>query len=228
MRPRSREINIFNLSMLDVIAGAMGAFLIVMVVLLPHYRKQSPTPQVTPETVQRLEQERASAQAAAAHAQAEAQAARTEAQAARAQLAAAESRNTELQRELQKTFLLIHIHWPTLGADLDLHVVDPAGHEFYWERRTVEGASGELSVDSIIGPGNEVFTDARAKPGDYRVYVHFFNNHGPDTRATVNGAVLFREGTQRLPSLDLRKGQPKQLMAVLRLDAEGRVRLVPP
>jgi hypothetical protein len=59
MRPRSRDINIFNLSMLDVIAGAMGAFLIVMVVLLPYYRKQSPTPPVTPETVQRLEQERA-------------------------------------------------------------------------------------------------------------------------------------------------------------------------
>ena len=221
MRPRSRDINIFNLSMLDVIAGAMGAFLIVMVVLLPYYRKQSPTPPVTPQTVQRLEQERASAQAAAARAQAEAQS-------ARAQLAAAESRNTELRQELKKTFLLIHIHWPTLGTDLDLHVVDPAGREFYWERRNNPGATGELSVDSIIGPGNEVFTDARATPGDYRVYVHFFNTHGGVAASTVNGAVLFREGTQRLPSLDLRMGQPKQLMAVLRLDAEGRVRLVPP
>jgi len=129
---------------------------------------------------------------------------------------------------LKKTFLLIHIHWPTLGADLDLHVVDPAGHEFYWERRSVAGASGNLSVDSLIGPGNEVFTDGAAAPGDYRVYVHFFNTHSGMAESAVDGAVLFREGTLRLPGLTLRMGQPKQLMAVLRLDAEGRVGLVPP
>lgn len=40
MRKRNREINIFNLSMLDVLAGAMAAFLIIMVVLLPYYRKE--------------------------------------------------------------------------------------------------------------------------------------------------------------------------------------------
>lgn len=33
-----REINIFNLSMMDVISGAMGAFLIIMVVLMRYYK----------------------------------------------------------------------------------------------------------------------------------------------------------------------------------------------
>lgn len=37
MKKRNREINIFNISMLDVIASAMGSFLIIMVVLLPYY-----------------------------------------------------------------------------------------------------------------------------------------------------------------------------------------------
>jgi uncharacterized membrane protein YgaE (UPF0421/DUF939 family) len=41
MKPRNREINIFNLSMLDVISGAMGAFLIIMVILLPYYKKET-------------------------------------------------------------------------------------------------------------------------------------------------------------------------------------------
>lgn len=41
MKPRNREINIFNLSMLDVISGAMGAFLILMVVALPYYKKDT-------------------------------------------------------------------------------------------------------------------------------------------------------------------------------------------
>ena len=41
MKPRNREINIFNISMLDVISGALGAFLIIMIVLFPYYKKES-------------------------------------------------------------------------------------------------------------------------------------------------------------------------------------------
>ena len=37
MKPRNREINIFNLSMLDVICGALGAFLILFLIAAPHY-----------------------------------------------------------------------------------------------------------------------------------------------------------------------------------------------
>lgn len=39
MKPRNREINIFNLSMLDVISGALGAVLIVLVMLFPYFGK---------------------------------------------------------------------------------------------------------------------------------------------------------------------------------------------
>ena len=41
MRKNNKELNIFNLSFLDVICGAMGAFLIVMVILLPYYKKEA-------------------------------------------------------------------------------------------------------------------------------------------------------------------------------------------
>ncbi|HNR76909.1 MAG TPA: hypothetical protein PKM48_07240 [Parvularculaceae bacterium] len=37
MRPRNREINIFSLSLMDVISGAMGAFLIIMIILARYY-----------------------------------------------------------------------------------------------------------------------------------------------------------------------------------------------
>ena len=39
MRPRNREFNILNMSFLDVICGAMGAFLIIMVILIPYYKQ---------------------------------------------------------------------------------------------------------------------------------------------------------------------------------------------
>ncbi|MGD9942247.1 MAG: hypothetical protein AB7L76_01645 [Burkholderiaceae bacterium] len=41
MKPRNREINIFNLSMLDVICGALGAFLILFLVAAPYYGNTS-------------------------------------------------------------------------------------------------------------------------------------------------------------------------------------------
>ncbi len=41
MKKLSREINIFNVSALDLFAAAMGAFLIIAVILFPYYMKNS-------------------------------------------------------------------------------------------------------------------------------------------------------------------------------------------
>src|SRR5690349_19686167 len=38
MRRRNREINIFNMSLLDILCGALGAFCFMMLVLLPYYK----------------------------------------------------------------------------------------------------------------------------------------------------------------------------------------------
>ncbi|MBZ5602716.1 MAG: hypothetical protein LAO79_10455 [Acidobacteriia bacterium] len=37
MKARSREINIFNMSLLDILCGALGAFCFMMLVLFPYY-----------------------------------------------------------------------------------------------------------------------------------------------------------------------------------------------
>ena len=42
MKRRSRDINVFSISMLDVIAGALGVFVLISVILLPHYQKSVP------------------------------------------------------------------------------------------------------------------------------------------------------------------------------------------
>lgn len=48
MKARNREINIFNLSMLDVICGALGAFLILFLIAAPHYGNTSSQPEGNP------------------------------------------------------------------------------------------------------------------------------------------------------------------------------------
>ena len=59
MKPRNREINIFNMSLLDVLCGALGTFCFLMLVLFPYYSigknaKQAPDipPGVDPKTLE--------------------------------------------------------------------------------------------------------------------------------------------------------------------------------
>lgn len=44
MRRRDREINIFNIAFLDVITGAMGAFILLVLLLAPYYTGPNPPP----------------------------------------------------------------------------------------------------------------------------------------------------------------------------------------
>jgi hypothetical protein len=75
----------------------------------------------------------------------------------------------------------VSLSWNT-DADVDLHVIDPAGEEIYWESR--ESASGgELDLDSNAacssdGPRNENITWAanHAPSGAYRVLVDYWSN----------------------------------------------------
>src|SRR5437660_7233447 len=46
MKQRSREINIFNMSLLDILCGALGTFCFMMIVLFPYY---STKPKNAPE-----------------------------------------------------------------------------------------------------------------------------------------------------------------------------------
>jgi len=104
VRRRNREINIFNLSMLDVIAGAMAAFLIIMIVLMPYYRKEHVDYQAM---LAQLRAQVAAAEAAAADADAALSAARAEAESARAAERAARSEANALRpRDLDLVIVL--------------------------------------------------------------------------------------------------------------------------
>jgi hypothetical protein len=43
MKPRNREINIFNMSLLDILCGALGTFCFLMLVLFPYYSQDKGT-----------------------------------------------------------------------------------------------------------------------------------------------------------------------------------------
>ncbi|WP_295882314.1 hypothetical protein [uncultured Thiohalocapsa sp.] len=207
MRARNRDISIFNLSMLDVITGAMAAFLIIMVVLLPYYRKEHIDYQAI---IADLERQLATTGAEAAQ--------------LRRQLAQAEARNAELARRLAKTFLVLYVRWSTRD-DVDLHVIDPSGARFYFERKIIAGRPGVLSEDTLVGPGNEVWEVRDAPPGDYRIEVQLFEVNDPGRVALVQGRVFHRDGSNAFPEVRLSREKQMKVVATINIAADGSVTL---
>jgi hypothetical protein len=235
--------------MLDVLSGAMAAFLIIMVVLMPYYRKEHVDYQAIiaelREQVTAAQQQADAAARAAQDAQAAMQAAQdaarqaqADAQAAAGRTAAAEAaarqaqqeaeqerqRAAGLARQLAKTFLVIYIRW-NIQDDIDLHLFDPSGAEFSFNRRTVPGRPGELSEDTQIGPGTEVWEIRDAPPGDYRVEAELFAIKGTTTPATVQGRVFHRDGSHVLSPVPLRRAHERVRLALVHVDSDGNVTL---
>ena len=114
MKPRNREINIFNISMLDVISGALGAFLIIMIVLFPYYKKESIDYQ---RDIQELKQQVQAVRQQFQMAEQRAQNAEQEASEAQAEAEQNRQRARIAEQKLAKTFLVVYIRWSTEKHD---------------------------------------------------------------------------------------------------------------
>jgi len=69
------------------------------------------------------------------------------------------------------------VAWNDPQAEVDLHVLTPDGQHAFWARPTLTGGGG-LDVDSVDGPGPEVFTITAAPRGAYQFYVNYWGNFG--------------------------------------------------
>jgi hypothetical protein len=189
--------------MLDVICGGMGAFLILVIILMPYYKKE-----VIDLTASVAELE--------AQVQAERQARE-----------AAERRAQAAQAKLQETPLMVIIEWEAPIVDVDLHVIDPTGAEFYFERKMVPGRPGWLSEDDIEGPGFEIWEVEVAPAGRYKILYNLFSRRGSSQDPSVKGRVFSNRGIERLPIKTLSVEKRKELVAILEVGEDGSVRVSP-
>ena len=139
MKRRNREINVFSMSALDLFACALGAFILIAIVLFPYFpnigdapkvvasltKKLSVTQQQLAESQQQLQECQANlqiAQTAANEAEAEANKAQTAANKAQAEAnkaqavvneaqAKAEAEFDQCAKKLREKFLLILMSW---------------------------------------------------------------------------------------------------------------------
>lgn len=203
MRRRKREISIFNLSMLDVISGALGAFLFLVAILLPFYQKDLAA------QVRQLQQTLAEVESQLEETQ--------------EQLETAEERVQDLEQRLAKTFLVVLMKWTTTRQDVDLHVVDPTGAEFYFSQSTIGGRPGELTEDDTSGPGAEIWSIAEAPSGVYRVYYNLYDRSGNPADPVITGRIFFRDGSRQLDDVRLSRERTKILVATVTVNDEGSV-----
>ena len=225
--------------MLDVISGAMAAFLILVVVLLPYYKKEHIDYQaINNELRQALAEAETRVQAAEVRAEAARTAAEqaSEEAAERVRVAEADARSERdradgLARKLAKTFIVLYIRWDT-SDDVDLHVVDPSEGHFYHGDKTVDGHPGELSEDTLVGPGSEVWEVREAPSGAYKVSVQLWSrSRNPECEevndlskpVTVKGRIFHRDGSSAFPEVQLRTEKQWESLAVIGVDDQGDV-----
>ena len=195
-RRRRRHIEIFGISALDLFASALGAFILVTMILFPYYG-----------------QGRAAAD----------------------RIAAMESTLHALQDRVECTaapgppFLLVQIRWADPEADVDLHVTDPAGREFWWYKantdgRDYPGSAAALTYDMTAGPAVELWQSPNAEPGTYGI--DYVATALPDgATVAVSGTLLDRSGPHCLPARTLRTVKQRVRAATITVDPEGHVAL---
>jgi regulator of replication initiation timing len=136
----------------------------------------------------------------------------------------------ELEDELQaarellaQTFLVIYIQWPEAVVDVDLHVTDPAGAEFYYAEATHPGRPGELSEDVVNGPGAEVWEVRVADPGNYLVEANLYSMPSDVSSSTTRGRIFFRDGSRPIESTTMRDVGEKTVLLRFTVSDEGDV-----
>lgn len=303
MKRRSREISIFSMSALDLFASALGAFILIAVVIFPYFPNTGQVTQVelddalerfreassgneellqlhgelnvaiaglredlstcqfrthqleeelqesrdrvhalerTLEDQDALRVELAACRQEATSQQAQivtqqeqilsqqeqitqqqAQVVQQQAQIAQqqAQIGEQEDRIADLER---RKFLLVTISWNGIrGDDVDLHVVDPNGNEYYFANRTYPASDARFEEDSLNGPGNEVWLQPQVMPGEYRIFYNPFSLES--SRVDVRGRVVHPLARREFRERRLTPGGERELVARVVVDNQGNI-----
>ncbi|MDD4929432.1 MAG: DUF2135 domain-containing protein [Gallionella sp.] len=92
--------------------------------------------------------------------------------------------------------LRIICSWDAPEAEVDLHIITPDGQHAFWAHPVLNGGGG-LDVDSVDGPGPEMFTTVAPAHGAYHVYINYWGNYGA-------GGYNFDETQRQAPIITTR------------------------
>lgn len=79
-------------------------------------------------------------------------------------------------REGRTPQLRIICSWDAPEAEVDMHILTPDGQHAFFAAPVLNGGGG-LDVDSVDGPGPEMFTTIEPLRGLYHVYINYWGNY---------------------------------------------------
>ena len=197
MRKLNREINIFSMSALDLFASSLGVFVLITILLLPFYPHTGDSAKQLSRMQKQLQQCR-----------------------------------NDCRRSKQR-YILISISWGTPAPedraknDVDLHVVDPAGNEYNFRKKSYPGSAARMEVDSRWGPSSEVWFNPDPKAGVYKVYYNLYRADTPSVE--VRGRIVVPAGRVVVPvkRLVLDPAKRRVLAAKVIVKADGEIVVKP-
>ena len=192
------------MSVLDMFASALGAFLLIAIILFPYYTQSRQISQKKAELAEKMaELSRLSAsvdqQRDTVDQQQDALAQSDE---IAQSLAECHEAIVSCEAAAAETFLVIAIEWDDPG-DVDLYVTDPDGVQYSYAHTTANAVDdAHLSLDMREGPGMEIWQDPSAKFGEYKVTYNLLSAKVPSV--PVRGWIIDRsQGQQDLPLIRL-------------------------
>jgi len=176
-RQKSREINIFSMSALDLFASALGAFILITVVALPYYLNTT---------------------------------------------------------RIKNDFFIVTMGWEsnyknkedkTIGQDIDLHIIDPKGNEYYYSKRKFPNSVASLTLDSVNVPnGNEIWTDegVQMKGQEQRWEIYYIGYSVSGGKVKVEGSLYTSLGSYKFPVKYI-KNKEKINIATVTITKNGKL-----
>lgn len=199
MKARSRALNIFSMSALDLFASALGAFILLAVIALPFFANTAQLDDAT--LLGQITQ-------------------------AREELAQAQA---ELEEAAKANFMVVIMSWSTTDdVDLHV-IDPAGREFSHRQEEYAGLSEAKFEEDVTNGPGNEIWVHPKVTSGEYVVEYVYYTDRRPSGPVRVRGTVLHRDGRIALPEVTLRSASPtrdRRRAAVLRVAAEdGRVQV---
>ncbi len=194
MRRRNREVNIFNMSLLDILCGALGAFCFMMLSLFPDHAKVKDL-QARLAAAERNSGTPGDPNAGARAQQAEQRASQAEQRAQQAEQQLQEARKQLQQARLDQSLIWFRILWDG-GQDVDLWLQGGSGKICSPKDNLLPPAkSGHCHIfDNTKGPAIEQYWISNSG-GDgawYRMFARLQNRNGIATPVSVHGYMVAR------------------------------------
>jgi hypothetical protein len=240
MKSRNREVNIFNMSLLDILCGALGAFCFMMLVLFPYWKPKGATAEDIARKYQQMSQEMdqlrnqlSKLPGGGGDLKERLDKITKNFQQQQRELEQAKAENDQLK---MRRPMVVSLNWSSPSHKVDLYVRYRGKTKGGAEMEQPDASksqgrlfAGDLVTDCFTGPCSDTWL-TRDVPigGEFEVYYKFMDANGNPAPARINAAFVTHEGGfWLLPVLDMPQPKTIAFAGVLRYDRNEKLIFLP-